>query len=99
MRLAVEQSNAYVAYEFVDRLGVSVLALDADAHEWPAVRRLVEAVGALKLAAEMSPEMPAREIAAYGEVRDALDCLWLEIGALVALRGSGDGLDGGFAGP
>ena len=53
---------------------------------------MAEDVGRLRVAAGESPDMPARDIDAYGEVRDALDGLWAAVqarrgGCLTASRG------------
>ncbi len=91
---AVEHSSAFAAYAFVDTALVGVLALDRGAHEWREVQRLVEDVGSLRLAAERSPRMPARECYCYGELRDALDACWSAVERLVELWELSDGSDG-----
>ena len=70
---------------------------------------MAEDVGRLRVAAGESPDMPARDIDAYGEVRDALDGLWAAVqarrgGCLTASRGprrswgNRSGLRGGVSG-
>lgn len=83
---AVEHANSYVGFEFVDHVLVEVLALDPDASDWPEVERMVEAIRPLRVAADRTPHLPARDSDGYRDIRDGLNALWAAVRRLITDR-------------